>query len=117
MGMYLLAGILGIIFQTLIKMKSTSELFKVSNEPFIVSNFFRDEYISILSSIVFILIMAFTFSEWINYKHELENYTRLIFTMGGAIGSWAFGYFLGKSKKYIKNVIDSKTDIADGKDI
>jgi hypothetical protein len=38
----------------------------------------------------------------------------IIFALGGAIGSWAFLLFLGRSKKYIRGIVDLKTNIADG---
>ena len=66
-------------------------------------------------SIIFILIMAFTLGEWVNIKPIFKDYIKVIFVMGGAIGSWAFMLVLGKSKTYIRGVIDVKTNIADKK--
>ena len=112
---YLLAGLLGLTFHVLAKMSSVKKDFQVANKGFYVKKFFEDEMISIGMSAVVILIMAITLKEWLSYKPGLENYVRLIFVLGGAIGSWAFGLFLGKSKKYIRNIVDEKTNIADAK--
>ena len=113
---YLLAGLLGLCFQVLAKMSSVKKDFTVANKNFVLKKFFEDEMIAIAMSIVVLFIMAITLKEWLGYKPLLENYVRLIFVLGGAIGSWAFGLFLGKSKKYIRNVVDEKTNIADAKD-
>ena len=117
MIIYLLCGLLGLLFETLAKMSSVQKDFEVANKTFVIKKFFQREMTGIGMSVVFIIIMAFTVSEWVNYKAVFANYIKIIFTMGGAIGSWAFMLFLGKSKKYIRNVVDIKTNIADGKDV
>ena len=111
----LIAGFLGLLFVALSKMSSLQKDFRVANQAFVFRKFVAGEWVGWLSSFAFILIMAITLPEWISYKPQIENYIRLIFVMGGAIGSWAFMLFLGKSKKFIRNKIDQKTDIADNK--
>ena len=115
MIIYLMCGVLGLVFVTLAKMSSVQKDFEVANQTFVLKKFFQKELTGIGMSVVFIIIMAFTVGEWINFKPIFADYIKLIFVMGGAIGSWAFMLVLGKSKKYIRNVIDEKTNIADGK--
>ena len=110
----LIAGLLGLLFVALARMSSLQKDFRVANQPFVYKKFVEGEFVSWLMSCVFILIMALTVDEWVTIKPETENYIRLIFVMGGAIGSWAFMLFLGKSKKFIRSKIDDKTNIADG---
>lgn len=111
----LTAGLLGLLFVALAKMSSLQKDFRVANQQFIFKKFVEGEIVGWLTSFAFILIMAITLPEWVTYKPQVENYIRIIFVMGGAIGSWAFMLFLGKSKKFIRNKIDQKTDIADNK--
>lgn len=115
MAVLLFSGLLGILFQVLAKMASLKKDFEVANQPFVTKKFFEREWIGIASSVCFVLIMAITLPEIITYKPIVEQYVRILFVFGGAIGSWAFGYALGKSRKYIRNVIDVKTNIADAK--
>jgi len=110
-----IAGILGLLFVALARMSSLQKDFRVANQQFVFSKFVQGEVVSWLMSLVFILIMSVTINEWIVVKPIVENYVRVIFVLGGAIGSWAFMLFLGKSKKFIRNKIDIKTDIADNK--
>jgi hypothetical protein len=112
---YLLCGLLGLVFVTLARMQSVKKDFAVANQTFVLRKFFEEEGIGIVMSIVFIILMAFTMGEWINIKPIFKDYIKIIFTLGGAVGSWAFMLFLGKSKTYIRGVIDRKTDIADDK--
>lgn len=111
----LVAGLLGWLFVTLAKMSSLQKDFRVANQEFVFKKFVQGEWVGWVMSGVFILIMAVTQPEWISVKPETENFVHIIFVMGGAIGSWAFMLFLGKSKKFIRNKIDEKTDIADNK--
>lgn len=108
-----LAAILGLIFVTLAKMSSTKKDFQAAGHEFHASKFFRDELIAIGMSIAFILLMAVTVDEWMNISPKAADYVTCIFGLGGAIGSWAFLLFLGKSKKYIRTVIDIKTNALD----
>lgn len=115
MGILLLCGLLGMLFHVLAKMQTLKNDFRVANEDFVIAKFFKEEFIAMLSSVVFIVIMALVLPEILTFRPDIESYVRILFVMGGALGSWAFGYFLGKSKKYIRNVIDVKTNIADAK--
>lgn len=108
-----LAAILGLIFVTLAKMSSTKKDFESAGQPFLISKFLRDETIAIAMSVAFILLMAVTINEWVNVSKKVADYVTCIFGMGGAIGSWAFLLFLGRSKKYIRTVIDIKTNMVD----
>ena len=108
-----LAALLGLIFVTLAKMSSTKQDFEAAGHTFVISKFLRDELIGLMSSIAFILLMAVTVNEWIAISPKVADFVTCIFGMGGAIGSWAFLLFLGKSKKYIRTVIDIKTNIVD----
>lgn len=112
----IIAGLLGVVFQTFAKMRTLSDTFKAANQEFVVAKFFKKERWALAGSISFIAIMAITLPEILILRPALEPYVRLMFTFGGAIGSYCFSYFLGKSTKYITNIIDKKTNIADGKD-
>lgn len=110
-----LAGFLGIVFQNLVKAASLKKIFDASNEKFVWGKFFNGEFISILSSVTFVIILAVCLPEILNYRPDLIKLVRITFLFGGAIGSFAFTYFLGKSKRYITKIIDDKTNIADDK--
>jgi len=110
----IISGLLGVIFQILARASSIKKDFKVSNEDFVWSKFFKNEMIAIASSITSVFMLAVILNEVLTYKPDLQNYVRTLFMLTGAIGSWAFGLLLGKSKRYIRNIIDEKTNKADG---
>lgn len=105
---------LGLIFVTLAKAQGLKKDFEVANQPFVWRKFWANEIIGILMSITVIVLMAVTLKEWIVIKPQFEDFVTIIFALGGAIGSYAFLLFLGGSKKYIRKIVDEKTNIADG---
>lgn len=111
---YLIAALLGLLFVVLHKIQATKKDFAVANQPFVLKKFFEKELVAILMSVIVIILMAITVQEWMYVSPTVENYVTIIFALGGAIGSWAFLLFLGGSKKFIRQVIDKKTNIADG---
>ena len=113
MMLNLISGMLGLLFVALAKMSSLQKDFRVANQPFLYNKFVEGEWVGWMMSFIFILIMAITLPEWVTIKPETENYIRILFVMGGAIGSWAFMLFLGKSKKFIRAKIDVKTNELD----
>lgn len=108
-----MAGLLGLIFMILHRMQSTKKDFETAGHDFKIDKFFRDELIGIGMSLTVIIIMAITVKEWMNVSSKVADYVTIIFALGGAIGSWAFLLILGKSKKYIRTVVDIKTNIVD----
>ena len=111
---YLLAGLLGLIFVTLSKMQTMKTEYLNANHVFSVKKFFTDELVGIGMSLCVLILMVVTMKEWIVIDPRAVKFVTIIFAMGGAIGSWAFGTFLGGSQKYIRRIIDEKTNIADG---
>lgn len=110
----LIAGLLGLVFVTLAKANGLKKDFAVANQTFVWRKFWDGEIIGIAMSLVFITLMAITVKEWIGIKPQFENFVTIIFALGGAIGSYAFLLFLGRSKRYIRKIVDEKTNIADG---
>jgi len=109
----IIAALLGLLFMTLHKMQSVKKDFAVANQNFVLKKFFEGELIGILMSLTVIVLMAITVKEWIGIKPQFENYVTIIFALGGAIGSWAFLLFLGTSRKYIRKIVDEKTNELD----
>lgn len=110
---YLLAGLLGISFFFLGQANETRKDFKAAGQPFILKKFFRDEAISMMLHVVAILILAITVNEWSNYSPTVQKYITCIFALGGIIGPWLISLISSSSKKYIRKVVDIKTNIVD----
>ena len=105
----IVVALLGLLFVTLAKAQSVKKDFDAAKQVFVVKKFLNGEAIAIAMSIVIIIIMALTVEEWIKVSPKVSDYVTIIFGLGGAIGSWAALLFLGKSKDYIRKVIEFKT--------
>lgn len=110
---YLLAGLLGITFFFLGQANETRKDFKAAGNLFVPSKFLRGEFISILSHIVAVLILAITVNEWSVYSPTVQKYITCIFALGGIIGPWLISLISSASKKYIRRVVDIKTNVTE----
>lgn len=109
---YLLAGLLGITFFFLGQANETKKLFKVAGNKFVFTKFLQDEFIAILLHVVAIAILAVTVNEWSAVSATVQKYITIIFALGGVIGPWLISLAVGTSKRYIRKVIDIKTNVA-----
>ena len=110
---HIVAYLLGVTFSFLMRMRSLNSYFKAAGQDFVFKKFWESDRVIVLSSIIFLPILVIILPEVIAFEPKVEAYTRLTFTVAGALGEYAFSQFLGGSRKYIKTVIDRKTEIAD----
>lgn len=114
--LFLLTGIAGFIFHSLIKMKSLQEDSRVANLNF---NPFRDYIVRDIYGILAALFSPFVwlllFGEIAAQYPALEKFSLTSFFVMGALGSYILQLLLGQAKKQIRKVVDIKTNIADDK--
>lgn len=110
---YLLAGLLGVTFFFLGQANEVRKDFKAAGQPFVPKNFLKDESISILIHIVAIMILAVTVNEWSSYSVTVKKYITCIFALGGIIAPWLISLIASSSKKYVRKIVDIKTNIVD----
>lgn len=113
--MNLLAGLCGIIVMILIIMRMLKSDFDAANKEFNYKKFFTRELPNIFISVMAVILTAILLPDILNYRPGLALYVRTLFTASGMLGSFFLTYVFGKSKKYIRNIVDIKTNIADGK--
>lgn len=113
---YLLTGFLGVLLHTLVKMDNLKKKFENANEVFVLSKYIKQDWISIVSSFVSIFILVLVVPDIIKLQPDVSKMLRIIFGLSGWMGSSLIqGLFSGTAKR-ITNIIDIKTDIADGKE-
>lgn len=115
---YILCGIAGVIFHCLLKVKSLLTDAQKANIDF---NWYKDyvykDFPSIGLSLLSVGIWYLIFHEVANKYTGIQDFARVSFVTMGAIGSYLIQFGLSKAKKQIRDVVDKKTNIADGKDI
>lgn len=109
---YLLAGLLGVTFFFLGQANETRKDFKAAGNQFVPIRFLKDELISISLHLVAVLILAITVNEWSIYSPTVQKYITCIFALGGIIGPWLISLISSSSKKYIRRIVDIKTNVS-----
>jgi hypothetical protein len=112
---YFIAGLLGVAFKTLQKISSLQKTYEKSNEVFVWRKYWAGEWVALSSSILVVAIASITIDEIVTFRPQVLTYVRLFFVAIGWMGTDILLAVLGKSKGYIMNIIDRKTNIADAK--
>lgn len=111
----ILIGLLAFAFVTLIRMQSLKNDAEVANLVFNPKRYFEKEWIGMAASVISVLLWAYLYPEVVVKYPAIEGWIRGSFFVMGAMGSWALQMALGKTKQWIRNVVDVKTNIADSK--
>lgn len=109
----LVAGFLGIAVQVILKLIALRNRSAAANTPFRVADYFTDDWLTLLLSIVTVVIGVYVLDELIAYKPEVASYVKFFFIAVGYMGSSILHMILSVTEKKILKVIDVKTDIAD----
>ena len=111
----LLLSVLGMLGHSLFKMSSLKKDYLIANRPFNpLTDYIYKDYIGILLSLITSVAWFFLFGEVAAKYPALEGFTRVSFFAMGGMGSYAIQLFFSVSKKYIRKVVDYKTNKADG---
>lgn len=111
-----LLGIAGVLFHSIIKLRGLLEDARVANVNFQpVRDYWLRDAPSILLSLLSVFVWVFLFGEIAKAYPKIEAFVRTSFFVMGAIGSYVLQLVLGRAKKQIRQVVDVKTDKADGK--
>jgi uncharacterized membrane protein YeiH len=112
----IIAGLLGLLFVSLNKLQSTKKDFEAAKQPFVFNKYLKSEWIGLVMSLVVIIILLVTQSEWTKLVPKSEAMTKIIYATMGAVGAWAFSYWLGTSKNYIRQIVSAHVPEGDKSD-
>ena len=114
----LIAGLLGVAIQILAKLISLQKKAKAGNaEPITLKSYLKDDWAAVSLGVIFLIACIFILGDKgvRNYEDLYENWSRSIFLFVGYGGSDLAVRVFGRASEKINQVIDKKTDIADGK--
>jgi hypothetical protein len=115
MDTHIIIGLLGVLFHSLLKMSSLAKDSRLANIPFHpVQDYLIKDLFGILASFASVFIWYFLFDEVAAKYPAIEGFTKVSFFVMGAMGSYILQMVLSQAKKKIRNVVDQKTDKADG---
>jgi len=118
-SLYLQCAIMYILGQAvdlfLIKIPEYRELFRKANTEFSWGKYWKSDWNVIIGTLIVGAILIVGADEILKLKPAALNYIKYLFAGAGAILSAIIVSQWSKCKKYIIDVIDKKTNIADGK--
>lgn len=114
MATQIFIGFLSFLFVTLVRMNSLKKDAEAANLSFNYKRYFDREVFGLAASVVSIILWAYLYPEVVLKYPAIEGWIRASFFAMGAMGSWVLQMLLGKTKVWIRNVVDVKTNIADG---
>lgn len=112
---YFIAGSLGVLLQILaVKIPTLKSKYTVANKTFSMKEYLANDWYAILGSFVSVAILIVGLDEILEVKPELAKYIKWLFIFVGFTGSSIIQAVLSVANKKIMQVIDLKTNIADG---
>jgi hypothetical protein len=112
---YILCGLLGVVFHCLAKAKSLIDYAKKANVAFGFKDYLEKDFIAIAMSLCSVFLWFLIFPEVGKVRPNVLLFTRCSFGAMGLLGSWIVQTFISSAKSYIMNIVDKKTNIADNK--
>jgi len=112
--LFLLTGMAGFLFHSLIKLKSLKDDFTAASDkeskPFSVWNdYVVKDIFGILAALFSPFVWLLLFGEMVGQYPSLEKFALTSFFVMGALGSYVLQLLLGQAKKQIRKVVDEKT--------
>ncbi len=111
---FFLSGILGVCFNLFMKFTALQKDAKTANMELTFSQYLKNDLGSIMLSFISIGAWLLCFGEFAEKYPFLQNFARASFFCMGAIGTYIITFALSKTKKNIREVVDAKTNKADG---
>lgn len=109
-----LISMLGMVFSIVMKAVALQKKARISNASFNGWKFLKDDWLSGLSSLLFIGIVLVIISEVLHWKPVVIDYIKIIFVFVGYFGSELGSRLFSATNKRLNAIIDEKTDKADG---
>lgn len=106
-------ALLGMAFQTVLKMKSLQEKARVGNITFTPGSYFKNDYLSIIASLLAILIILACLDNIAHWKPAIMDYIKPLFAFVGYTGSDIASRLFSVVNRKINTIIDLKTNKAD----
>jgi len=118
-SLYLQCALMFILGQAidlfLIKIPEYRELFRKANEDFNWNRYWKSDWNVIIGTLIVGAVLIVGADQILKLKPAVLDYIKWVFAGAGAIGSAIIVSQWSKCKKYIIDIIDKKTNIADNK--
>ena len=109
-------GIFGILLHIfLVKLPGHKQKCLAGNHPFSAKQYFKDDWVALVGAFITVLAVTYFLDEAIRAYPKLLDFVKFFMVFIGFTGSSLLVAVMGTATKKVMNVIDEKTNIADGK--
>lgn len=113
--MYFLVGVLGLLFHMLINIKGLRDHMLAANMDWSFKAYLKKDWLSYLLSLLAIVILLVTWTEVVGWQPDAARFAKAVFLVMGYAGDSILQAFFSKANKQLLQVVDEKTNFADGK--
>lgn len=107
-------GLIGLAIHVLLRLQKMKQLALKSNVTFSVNEYFKQESLSLIISLLVLIVSVMGIDELINWQPYILKFVKWFFLVIGFAGDNIVFAFLSKTEKWLLEKIDRKTNIADG---
>lgn len=111
-----IAGLLGILFHVFaLKLPAVKKRAEAANVAFSVKEYLKADWLALISSVLTLIICVYVLDEITKFRPSILDWIKFFFVFIGFTGSSILIHALGRADKTIRDIVDVKTNIADGK--
>ena len=109
-----LVALVGMTLQTILKIKSIQQKAIAANIKFAISDYFKQDWGSILASFVTVVLFLLILDDILKWQPSIVNYVKIGFAFVGWTGSDLANRLFSVIDGKIRDIIDTKANKADG---
>lgn len=109
-----IACLIGNVFHVAAKVLALWKDHKTANVDFSLWQYLKDDKVPLMVDVIFSFGIIFLIDELLVHVAWLFKYLKIFFVLVGFGGSYLILYGLSKSQNKLREIIDKKTNIADG---
>lgn len=112
----LIAGILGILFHTIIKMQAVKKRLEATGIGFSIRAYLSSEWLALTASFLTVCIFIFILDEVTKIKPQVVDYLKYFFIFIGYTGSSILLSVLGRTDKAVNKVLNNEPNVTSKND-
>lgn len=110
----LIGGFIGILCHVfLLKLPALKKRAEKANTAFSVKQYFKNDWITLVGSLLTVVVVIFVLDELIAFKPSIEKWLKFSFVFIGYTGSSILQGIFSKTEDKIQRIVDEKTNKAD----
>lgn len=109
-----IGGLIGMLFYLFaIKLPAIKKRALAANLPFSIKGYFKDDFLSVIASLLSLLALIWVLDEIIGYNPSFMRYIKFFFVFVGYTGQSLLISAFGQFDVRVRKIVDAKTNALD----